>query len=233
MLATAAVSSVCAYASTAADWSYEYNSDTRVLTYTTTVTGGYNLDLVSAGVVTKGESFDLTITMSGFANYYGVAVGTGDDPYNSRQNGNDQFSLYLGSSNNQKVELRVNAWSYDCGADQRDYSGVTSENQRVGFTFSYRTDDDAEDGNSYFSLSSTGDSALTFTEIKDNNVVRTYNFANLTNMPGTSWTVDPSLVTTITMTKYNVDAPVVVPEPATATLSLLALAGLAARRRRH
>ena len=98
---------------------------------------------------------------------------------------------------------------------------------KFGLTFTYVNEDDAADGNNYFTIAPTADSQIQFDVLEDANVVRSFNCSNLTNDTAAYVDAPADMKTTISITKVGS-----IPEPTTAALSLLALTGLAARRRR-
>ncbi len=224
MLATAAVSSICAYAeTTSADWTRTTSYADQTETFTTTLAGSFTLTLADAGIELGSESFSLSVTTTApsFANSWGTGLLGTSDPYGNPK-GKDQFGIYVGSTTNKKVEIGTNSWGY--GMTNVVY---TEPADSAPWTFSFTLTYNADADTPYIEFSSNEGSSVTFDTKRDTNIVSTFNYATLTNVG----TVDvPSgTTTTISITR----GAVVAPEPATATLSLLALAGLAARRRRH
>lgn len=217
---------------TTPDWTVVDNGD-GTLTYTATVSGNYNFSLGDAAI-TDGESFTLSVetTADGWANGWGTGLVGTVDPYNRSWNA-DNFGVYFGrpTHNTTQLEVDVNLWSYKDGEKFNDisYTKTDIENASsltLGFTFQFVNSTDAADGNNYIVMGTTQNSDVQFSSVMDDNVVTSYNFAALTNTGAASMT---NPVTTIVITKPG---SLSVPEPATVTLSLLALAGLVARRRR-
>lgn len=219
---------------TSGDWDYVINQDgTR--TFSITLSGGFDASLQDILAIMPGESFTLEVTQTAtsWANNYGTAlIGAGGDIYNNI-GGNNQFRFYVGKtgSGNDGMHMNVNGWDYNSSGvenySQADASATPSAEfpLTIGFVFTFVNAADAPDGNDYFTFSPTEGSQVTWDPKTDYNVVRSYNFANLTNV-STQAGLPADVVTTIKLTKTS-------PEPATATLSLLALAGLCARRKRH
>ena len=212
-------------------------------TYSITLTGDYTIDLGEAAIK-GGESFTMTVETeaSGWANGWGTGLVGTKDPYGS-DGSNDNFRVYFGHvSSNEKLVYNLNGWAYEQSSGDAcpDYSGVAESGPlTLGFTFTFVNSDDAlEDGENetsgggnYFTIANSQNSDVTFS-YTDYNIVGSFNFATLTN-ESTTASMPSGAVTTISITKaYSAPDTPGVPEPATATLSLLALAGLAARRRR-
>lgn len=224
MLATAAVSSVCAYAeTTSADWTRTTSYANQTETYTTTLEGSFTLTLADAGIVLGDKSFSLSVTTTApsFANSWGTGLIGTSDPY-AKPESADKFWMYVGSTTNQKVQIGTNNWGYTM-----DNVVYTEPTDSAPWTFSFTLTYNADADTPYIEFSSNEGSSVTFDTKRDTNIVSTFNYATLTNVGQVA--VPSGTTTTISITR----GAVVVPEPATATLSLLALAGLAARRRRH
>ena len=216
------------------------------VTYTFTQTGSFNFADLGDAAIKDGESFSITMEFYAVSNPFlqgnglsFIAAKNGNADLYDINGNNDQFRFYVRPGDG-IVNFSVNGWVYGMGRDARTQlsntsytapapDSVSAENPvKFGITFTYVNDADAADGNSYFTLAPTADSQFQFAAQTDYNCVCSYNFSDLTNYTGT-WTNAPSdIVTTVSITK----AGELVPEPTTATLSLLALAGLAARRRR-
>lgn len=152
--------------------------------------------------------------------------------------GNDEFRFYVRPGDD-IFNFSVNGWIYGSGSDAQTtlsnytYTAPAAANVsaanpiRFGLTFTYVNGVDAADGNNYFTIAPTADSQIQFDAQTDYNVVRSFNFSNLTNDTASYADAPSDMKTTISITKVGS-----IPEPTTAALSLLALAGLAARRRR-
>ncbi len=209
-------------------------------TYSITLNGSFNINLGDAAIK-DGESFSMTIeaTAPAWANEWGTAIAGTANPY-ANQQAADNFRVYFGNpaKENQKVVYSLNNWEYTKQGAEVDYSGVPSTPSTetpltLGFTFTYVNSKDAgwpegtaesnSEGN-YFQITNSANSNVKF-NATDYNIVRSFNFSTLTNVGDVA--VTDGTITTISITKAYT-----IPEPATATLSLLALAGLAARRRR-
>lgn len=216
-----------AFASTP-DWNIVDNGD-GTATYSITLSGNYNIDLGEAAIQ-NGESFTMIVETkaSGWANSYGTGLVSTTNPY-AGSNGANEFRMYFGrpENNTESVVFGFNNWEYnsteakltdiDTSAAPVDPSQETP--LTLGMFFTY-------DGSKVL-ITNSENSQVKFT-INENNIVTSFNFAKLTSQGAASLPADA--VTTISISKAYT-APVV-PEPTTATLSLLALAGLAARRRR-
>ncbi len=233
-------------ASANADWTAVQTDPTHV-TYTTTQTGSYTISDMGDAAIKDGESFTITMKFvcpsNPFIQFNGLSfvaakAGSNADLYDI--NGHkDQFRVYLRPIDNCLI-LSLNGWTYGYGGDAQTDStsyvttlpqtgDISAENPVVlGFTLQY-----VAEGDNHFTFSTTEDSQVQIDPITDYNVVTSYNFTDLTNYTG-NWVNAPAdMVSTISITKAGVLPPAPsVPEPTTATLSLLALAGLAARRRR-
>ncbi len=213
------------------------------ITYSFTQSGSFNFTDLGNAAIKDGESFTLTMSFTCTTNPFVQGNGLSflaakaDSTYDlyDISGGNNQFRLYIRPGDS-CLMFNINGWSYGYGEAQTDSTSYTSTLPEtasaqtpvtLGFRITYVNDADAG-GDSYISFSSTEDSQIQFATITDYNVVRSYNFSDLTNYTGSYTNAPAELVTTVSITK----AGELVPEPATATLSLLALAGLAARRRR-
>lgn len=230
-------------------WTITNNGD-GTATYTATLEGEYNINLGEAAIK-NGESFILTIETSatGWANAYGSGLAGTTNPFDAESKKyDDAFTVYIGASpGNKKLIYALNDWVYTkTETDGVDYTGVPASINAVtpltlGFTFTYVNSTDAglpEGANesttsgNYFTISNSANSDVTFDFI-DYNICASFNFDKLINYgvtggkDGGSTSSMPNAITTISITKAYT-----IPEPTTATLSLLALAGLAARRRR-
>lgn len=214
------------------------------VTYTFTQTGSFNFTDLGDAAIKDGESFTLTMKFVCPSNpfiqgnglsFVAAKNGSNSDLYDIN-GANNQFRVYLRPKDDCLI-LSLNGWTYGYGGDAQTDStsyvttlpqtGDISANNPVilGFTLQY-----VAEGNNYFTFATTEDSQVQITPITDYNVVRSYNFSDLTNYTD-NWVNAPAdIVSTISITKAG-ELPTV-PEPTTATLSLLALAGLAARRRR-
>lgn len=221
-------------------------TDPTHVTYTTIQTGSFDFDSLGDASISNGESFSITMEFYAVSNPFrqGNALSflaaknkSTNDLYDI-SGGDNQFRFYVRPGDG-IVNFNVNGWTYGHGADAgtsvSDYHytapapGDVSATSPVkfGLTFTYVNSEDATDGNNYFTLSPTADSQIQFSTLTDGNIVRAFNFSDLTNYTGNYNNAPQDMVTTISITKEGV-----IPEPATATLSLLALAGLAVRRRR-
>lgn len=237
LLALAGVASAAA-----PTWSTTMPDDDHI-TYTTTQTGRFTFDSLGDAGIKDGESFSMTLTFTCPSNPFnqGNAIsfiaakgGSTSDLYDI-SGGNNQFRLYVRASDS-TTHFNVNGWSYGGGNEVSttipNYTwtvpatnAISAENPaKIGITFTFVNSADAPDGDDYFTIASTADSQIQFDTFTERNIVRSYNFNDLTNETGYIG-APTDMVTTISITKA-------VPEPTTATLSLLALAGLAARRRR-
>lgn len=224
------------------EWSLT-QSDPSHVTYTTTQTGSYTFDSLGEAAITEGESFSITLKFTCSSDVFlqndalsfiAAKNGSTSDLYDI-SGGNDQFRLYIRKTN-QAFHFSVNGWVYGNETGKTEFDGFTwavpSEISAdspfcVGVTFTYVNGTDAPDGDNYFTISATEDSQIQFAAQTDKNVVRSFNFSDLTNE--TKYSAAPSdLQTTISITKSGV----LVPEPTSGILSALALAGLCARRRR-
>ena len=229
------------------EWSAVQTDATHV-TYTTTQTGSFDFDSLGDAALRNDESFSMTMVFTcttnpfvqgGALSFIAAKAGSSSDLYDIG-GGNDQFRIYI-RQRDEAFHFNVNnSWSYGHNTEGKsELEGFTwsvpdtisEENPfTVGITFTYVNSQDATDGNNYFTLAATPESQIQFTAKTDDNVVyaSTFEFGDLTNYTANHTNAPANLVTTISITK----AGQLVPEPATATLSLLALAGLAARRRR-
>ncbi|MBR5886917.1 MAG: PEP-CTERM sorting domain-containing protein [Akkermansia sp.] len=192
------------------------------------MTGDYNIELGDAAIK-NGESFTMIVetTASGWANQYGTGLVSTSNPYGG-SNGADNFRMYFGrpGHNNEPVVFGFNNWEYNSregkltGVDMTAAPVAPSQDTplTLGMIFTY-------DGSKVV-VTNSENSQVKFA-INENHIVSSFNFSTLTNTGAASM---PNAETFISITKAYT-APVV-PEPTTATLSLLALAGLAARRRR-
>lgn len=214
-------------------WNMQINTN-GTATWTTTLVGGFNFDLGDLAIK-DGESFTLSVkqTATSWANGYGTGVISTGDPYDANRE-NDQFRFYVGKTgtDNAKVIMDVNGWEYDSSKDRLDgYTNNAPQDPSaeapltLGFVFQFVNGDDAANSNDYFVLSSAPGADVVFAKT-DDNIVRSFNFSHLQNTSSQA-ALPGDVVTTISITKEYL-----VPEPATATFSLLALAGFAARRRR-
>ncbi len=224
-LASLAVASV-ASAADAANWDVLAGPTEGTVTYTTTLSGLYDIDLGEAAIK-DGEAFTLTVTTT--INAHGNSWGTGiigtHDVYDSN-GGADNLRVYVGNPANQdKVIFNMNNWGYEKNATDGNLVNPSEMPLTISFTLSY-------DGTTLTYASLEG-SDVTWDSASDTNIVTTFNFATLTNTTTNSQVEQNAAfdgqTTTISITKAGT---LPVPEPTTATLSLLALAGLAARRRR-
>lgn len=217
-------------------------TDSTHITYTTNQTGTYSFDSLGDATINNGESFSMTMkfvcptnpfVQGNAISFLAAKAGSSSDLYDI--NGDDnQFRLYIRPGGN-FLQFSVNGWNYGTnttGNNTSDYSfnipsDINAETPVIiGVTFTFVNSADAEDGNDYFTISATEDSQVQFSTLTDDNVVKSFNFYDLTN--STSYASAPSdMETTFSITKLGV-----IPEPSTAALSLLALAGLAMRRRR-
>lgn len=219
-------------------------TDATHVTYTATWTGSFTFDDLGDAAIKDGESFTLAMSFTSASNPFVqgnalsfIAAKNGDSADLYDINGKDNmFRLYI-RPNDSCLMLNINGWSYGYGEASTDSTSYTSTLPttpsaetpvKLAFELKYVNDTDAPGGDSYFSFSSLADSQIQIDPITDNNVVRAYNFHDLTNYTGSHTNAPADLVTTISITKEGT-----IPEPTTATLSLLALVGLAARRRRR
>ena len=216
------------------------------VTYSFTQVGSFNFTDLGDAAIKDGESFSITMEFYAVSNPFlqgnglsFLAAKNGNADLYDINGGNDQFRFYVRPGEG-IVNFGVNGWIYGIGADAGTQlknsiytapapDSVSAETPvKFGLTFTYVNNADSANGDNYFILAPTADSQFQFDAHTDYNCVRSFNFSDLTNYTGT-WTNAPSdIVTTVSITK----AGELVPEPTTATLSLLALAGLAARRRR-
>lgn len=202
-------------------------------TWSTTISGGFNFDLGDLAIK-DNESFTLTVyqTAESWGNGYGTAMIATGEPYDNC-GGADTFRFYIGKTgtSNEQLLIQVNNWGYNNSGMTNYTNNATATPSAAtpltfGFSFTFVNSADAEGGDDYIEFASLPGSDITFDAKRDYNVVSTYNFSHLQNATtNTQAALPTNVVTTITITKQA-------PEPATATLSLLALAGLAARRRR-
>ncbi len=228
-----------AMAATTPEWSFVDNGN-GTATYSVTLNGNYTIDLGKAAIE-NGEAFTMTVETkaSGWANQYGSGLVSTNDPYSyntAPEQADNNFRMYFGSANNtERVVVGINRWSY--GSNESKLTGIDVSNVpalesgsatktvsplTLGMVLTYN-------GSSLLTITNTADSDIKFS-ISESNVVGTFNFATLTNTGVASM---PDAETFISITKaYTAPITPAVPEPTTATLSLLALAGLAARRRR-
>ena len=216
------------------------------VTYSFTQTGSFDFTDLGGAAIKDGESFSLTLEIyapsnpflqGGGLSFLSAKNGT-NDLYNINGD-NNQFRFYVRPGDG-IVNFSVNGWVYGMGGDAGTAlqnavytapapDSVSAETPvKLGITFTYVNGTDAADGDNYITLAPTADSQFQFDVHKDNNCVRTFNFSDLTNYTETYTNAPADIITTVSITK----AGELVPEPTTATLSLLALAGLAARRRR-
>ena len=226
------------------DWTITDHGD-GTATYSITLNGSYYINLGDAAI-SDGESFSMSVetTASRWGNDWGTGLVGTSNPYAANgTKGDDEFIVYIGRADkNEKLIYALNNWNYTksdigTGEGKVDYTNAANSPSEeapltLGVTFTFVNADDAEDDNDYFVIESTDNSDVAFS-FRDDNIVRSFNFSTLINYGGTSGAGAENLVrlpdnavTTISITKA-------VPEPTTATLSLLALAGLAARRRRR
>lgn len=246
-----ALAGCSALAATSPEWTAVQTDPTHV-TYTTTQTGLFTFNSLGDASISNGESFSITMEFCAITNpfvqqdglsFLAAKNGTEEDLYDIN-GGDNQFRFYVRPKDG-VVNFSVNGWTYGHGPDVddplegtqvADYSytapappeGVSTDSPvKFGLTFTYVNGTDAPDGNNYFTLSPTADSQIQFSTLTDDHIVKNFNFSDLTNHTDTWANAPEDIVTTISITKAGV-----VPEPTTATLSLLGLAGLAARRRR-
>ena len=238
------------------EWSAVQTDATHV-TYTTTQTGSFDFDSLGDAALSNDESFSITMTFSCTTNPFvqgnaisliAATAGANSDLYDI-SGADDQFRIYIRQTDTAFHFNVNNSWIYGYsypegkGDAVSDYSwtvpGTISEETPffVGFTFTYVNSTDAADGDNYFTIAATPESQIQFTTHLDYNVVKTapFEFGDLTNYTADYTNAPANLVTTISITKAGqlpIDPFPSVPEPTTATLSLLALAGLAGRRRR-
>lgn len=220
-------------------------SDATHVTYTTTQTGSFDFTSLGDASVADGESFSITMhfyaesnpfLQGGGLSFLAAKNGTGELYDIGGQN--NQFRFYVRPGDD-IINFSVNNWIYGSGGDAGTQlnnfkytapasDSVSAETPVVfGLTFTYVNRADSGIDDDYFTLAPTADSQIQFDAHTDYNVVRTFNFSDLTNYTETYNNAPSDIVTTISITKVGL-----IPEPSAATLSLLALAGLAARRRR-
>lgn len=226
-------------------WTTSSTSPGQV-TYSFTQTGSFNFTDLGDAAIKDGESFSLTLEIYAKSNPFlqggglsFLAAKNGDSDLYDINGTHNQFRFYVRPGDG-IVNFSINGWVYGMGGDAGTQLGnatytapapgdVSADNPvKFGLTFTYVNETDAPNGDNYFILAPTVDSQFQFDATTDNNVVRSFNFSDLTNYTGTYTNAPADIVTTVSITK----AGELVPEPATATLSLLALCGLAARRRR-
>ena len=233
----------------APEWSAVQTDPTHV-TYTTTQTGSFTFDSLGDAAISNGESFTLTMRFTCTSNpfvqgnalsFLAAKAGSQNDLYDIGGEHN-QFRLYI-RPGDEFVQLSINGYNYghNTGGNNSEYytstlPAVVSQETPVtlAFQFIYLNDADAPDGDSDFTFASLPESQIQLS-ISDHNIVKTFNFSDLTNYTGSYNNCPADMVTTISITKAGqlpIDPTPSIPEPTTATLSLLALAGLAARRRR-
>lgn len=206
------------------------------VTYTTTQVGTFTLADLGDAAIKNGESFSLTMEFSCTTNpfnqnkaisFIAAKNGSESDLYDIG-GGDDQFRFYVRTSD-KFVQFSINgenitgfgglAWNVPAISDISAANPVS-----IGLTFTYVNAKDAPDGNDYYTISSTPGSQIAFDTFRKEDITKSFNFSDLTNATG--YAAAPSgMITKVSITKN-------IPEPATATLSLLALVGLAARRRR-
>lgn len=227
-------------------WTTSSTSPGQV-TYSFTQTGSFNFTDLGDAAIKDGESFSLTFEIYAKSNPFlqggglsFLAAKNGDADLYNINGGNNQFRFYVRPGDG-VVNFNINGWIYGMGSDiTPDYGSVLDNASytapapgdvsadkpvKLGLTFTYVNETDAPNGDNYFIISPTADSQFQFDAKTDYNCVRSFNFSDLTNYTKNYANAPADIVTTVSITK-------VVPEPATATLSLLALCGLAARRRR-
>lgn len=220
--------------------------DSSHVTYTTTQTGSFTFDSLGDAAISNGESFSMTLTFCSTSNpflqgnalsFIAAKAGSTSDLYDIAGNTNNQFRLYIRQSDH-AFHFNVNGgnsnWNYGHNTDNHsefsnytwnvpEVSTISSDNPvLIGLTFTY-----VAEGDDYFTISPTNDSQIQFDTFTEDNVVHTLNFSDLTNYTASYSNAPSDMVTTIAITKSGQ-----LPEPTTATLSLLALVGLVARRRR-
>lgn len=220
--------------------------DSTHVTYTTTQTGSFTFDSLGDATISNGESFSMTLTFCSTSNpflqgnalsFIAAKAGSSSDLYDIAGNTNDQFRLYIRQSDH-AFHFNVNggnsSWNYGHNTNEHseftnytwnvpDVSTISSDNPvLIGLTFTY-----VAEGDNYFTISPTTDSQIQFDTFTEFNVVHTFNFSDLTNYTASYSNAPSDMVTTIAITKAGQ-----LPEPTTVPLSLLALAGLATRRRR-
>ncbi len=222
IIALLALAGVAAAAETPPAWNFVDNGD-GTATYSLTLQGNYSIDLGELAIK-DNESFTLVVETkaSGWANEYGTGLVSTSNPYVG-SNGDNNFRMYFGrpGHNTEMVVFGGNRWDYNSSEAKLtgvDTSAVPTEPSQstpltLGMIFTF-------DGSKMI-VTNSENSQVSFS-IVESNVVGSFNFATLTNTGAASI---PNAETYISITKA-------VPEPTTATLSLLALAGLAARRRR-
>lgn len=210
------------------------------VTYSFTQTGSFSFADLGDAAIKDGESFTLTMSFTcattpfvqgGGLSFLAATAGSTNDLYDIG-GGDNQFRLYI-RPGDECLMFNINGWSYGYGeayTKSSSYTNNITEGTPVtlGFRISYVNKVDAADENDYFTISSLPDSQIQIDDITDYNVVRYFNFSDLTNYTGSYTNAPAEMITTVAITKAGELAP----EPATATLSLLALCGLAARRRR-
>ena len=204
---------------------------------------------------TPGKSAD---TAQG--NYYGFTLSpanttylTTDIPAGVTELNLDSMTLLTRSSGNSSVDMKVAVYAYDGDNTVGTYLGSSSStgttienNATITLNFSGVTIDPTARYQFMFVKAEATD--LTLSTFEGYQSASTNWGISVTNsfgaqIPGgwgtykgngiNSWEGNYVPVTTLTMSTVGAPESPVVPEPATATLSLLALAGLAARRRRR
>ncbi len=250
-LSTLAMTSVtlAADAVTSTDWTVINGTLPGSKVYTSEVIlGNFNitLDYDNKPIIDDNESFSLRFTMSsdanngyeGFANAYGTGlIGTASPYTKDGLTDDNQFNIYVGHDSGaewseDKVELYINGSKYTVdGYTYNPLNDNNSDKLTLDFQILYQAGETAQDTKLIFSSCQSSD--VQFTTMEITGITKTLDFATLTNYgeaydgSTTSITVDaPKGASTLITITTNI------PEPATATLSLLALAGLAARRRR-
>ncbi len=252
ILAIAASLSATA-ATTDVTWTPEIHSPTLVTFHSGPILGDYSITLIYGGkyMIQEGESFTLSITaisdanteFNGFANNYGTGLLATGDPYSHPKDNMDgnypnyhdnEFGIYVGSSldiqetdgtvnHQQKVELHFNNTNNKVSnyalnhLNDGDVSKLT-----LSFTLAYTAPDATGYSSMVFSANEGSD--VTFDTLTIANPETSVLYESIRNWGTLSAPL--GTVTTLSLTTS-------IPEPTTATLSLLALAGLAARRRRR